>query len=50
MVRFSKPEYLVLVEQKLTWLKKIIVPCRVPTMRMMMNMMIKSSCWSFKNS
>jgi hypothetical protein len=52
MVRFSKLEYLVLVEQKLTWLKKMIATHRVPMMTMMilmMNMMIKSSCWSFKN-
>jgi hypothetical protein len=51
----GKLEYLVLAEQKLTWLKKMIALCRVPMMTMMMmilamNMMIKSSCWSFKNS
>jgi hypothetical protein len=52
---FPKLEYPVLAEQKLTWLKKMITPCRVPMMTMMMmiltmNIMIKSSCWSFKNS
>jgi hypothetical protein len=54
MVRFLKPEYPVLTEQELTWLKKMIAPRQVLTMTLMMmilmtNMMIKSSYWSFKN-
>jgi hypothetical protein len=49
MVLFSKPEYLVLAEQKLPWLKKMIAPRHVLMMTSIMmipkiNMMIKSSC------
>jgi hypothetical protein len=48
----GKPDGPVLAEQKLSWLKRKIVPRQVPTPTMtpMMSMMIKSSCWSFKNS
>jgi hypothetical protein len=40
MVQFSKLEYLVLAEQKLSWLKKMIALHQVPMM-MMIVMMIK---------
>jgi hypothetical protein len=45
-VRFPKPEYPILAEQKLSWLKRKIAPHQVLTMMMMtlmMNMIMKSS-------
>jgi hypothetical protein len=54
-VSLEKSDYPILVEQKPPLLKKMIAPHQVPTSMMMMmtpimSMMIKSSCWSLKNS
>jgi hypothetical protein len=51
----GKLEGLVLIEQKLSCLKRKIAPRQVPTttmmmMPLMMNMIMKSSCYNFKNS
>jgi hypothetical protein len=36
MFHFPKPEYPILAEQKLPWVKKMIAPHQVPMMTMMM--------------
>jgi hypothetical protein len=46
-VRFSKSEGPILVEQKISYLKKMIALHQVP---MMMSMMNKNSWWSLRNS
>jgi hypothetical protein len=54
MVQFSKPEGMVLIEQKKACLKKMIALPQVLTLMMMMTQMMsvmnKSSWWNLENS